>query len=922
MGLSRPPTAASLLRDLARIVGSEAVSGVESDRLAHGHDRWTRDVLNARGGRPAATPDAVVWPSTAGEAAAILEYGARVGVPVVPYGMGLGRNGACRPTQGGVVLATGRWQGISDFDPEAGTVRVQAGASLPGLEQWLGRRGYTAHLDPVVEGSLGGALGLRGTGLPGGVWGSLEERVDSIHIATTDGAGRLSARPQPDFGAGRLLPGAEGSFGVVVDATLQIRPGPRAREVAAFRLRGWLRGVEAVRSLLQSGLRPDVVQLRDALEIAIGAGATSPGPERAGAALLELVVPAVPTWLPPGSTWARAAERLRRRAVRQTTSTVVGRAGALNQALKVLPDEAVLFLVFAGEPGSVREELEATKTLVEGQGGESLGSAPVESWWASRAQEGFREPQLYATGLYTDVIDATATWDRIGPLYREVKKALARDAIVTSRLTHAYHSGAALELAFMGVAGHPRRTTDAVERHAEAVQRGLVAVHEMGASIAHHRGVGEARAGAMGRELGPGGVRLLAALDRAFDPESIMNPGKLGVERFRPAGVGRASSEPSAWQPALTTAVGPRNVRREEGRLRLRPPDERALAAVLRVAHAHGLSFVSDQSSRARTTERTALDRQALFLELNHLDGIPRISQHSAFVEVEAGVSLARLEQVLGEHDLTLGPLHPAAVRSSVGRALARGHLRRRGLAFGSLDDLCLSLRAILPTGDAVETRRGPRPGAGPDLRAAFLGAGAPFGIITRASLLLSRRPRHATSLRFVFPGITGALTTMRGLLRAGLRPSAAKVWADTGTGHLGLDLVGSTRGLLEAQVATVAEAAKTWEGRGLEPSDPAPPAEAAFEGVIEARCRWTKAEAVHRALAAAVHDESWIDFLTPWEVTVIARAGGGARRAAAKAAAEGAGAWVDGRRSESSPIPSAVEARLIEHLDPSAVLG
>ncbi|MEO1229510.1 MAG: FAD-binding oxidoreductase [Myxococcota bacterium] len=903
MGLPRPPAPASLVRDLARVVGRDAVSVSDADRLAHAHDRWTRDVLESRGGMPTTAPDAVVWPATGAEAAELLAWASRAGVEIVPYGFGLGRNGSCRPTRGGVALATARWRRISDLDLERGTVHVEGGASLPAVESWLEARGYSAHLDPFADGTLGGALALRSTGLPGGRWGALEDRLETLELATAHGAGSLSGRSQPHLGVGPLVVGAEGSFAVVSGAELRVRPKPPFRGCAAYRLRGWARGVEVLRALVQSGLRPDVLQLHDGLEGVIGPTSANAGPERTGADLLDLVLPPVPAWLPAGSTLARGAERLRRRALRQTTSTVVGRAGALNRALEVLPDEAQLLLVFSGETAAVVEEMEAARQLVVSEGGEALGPDPVEVWWKGRVQAGFREPRLYATGLYMDVIDASATWDRIVPLHRAVKKALGRDTVVTSRITHAYASGAALELSFMGVAGHPRRAAEAVQRHGAAVRRALVAVHEMGATLAHHRGVGEARATAMGRELGRGGRQLLGALNRAFDPSSVLNPGKFGVDAVRPPPPGRGSRAAGIWQPALTAAVGPRNVRQGAEGLLVRPPDERALAAVLRIAHAHAVAVVSEQFDPRRAVERAALDREGLVLELDHLDGIARISQHSAFVEVEAGVSLEHLEKVLSEHDLTLGPLHPRALRSTVGGALARGELRRRGLAFGELRDVCLSLRALLPTGEAIETRRGPRTGAGPDLKAVFEGAGASYGIVTRASLRLSARPPHATSLQFVFPGLDAALVAIRRMLWRGLRPAAAKVWMDGALGHLGLDLIDSAAGLLDAQVETAARIADELEGWGAGPAESPPPPEQGFDGVVEADGSWAQAASLFRALAAATREETWLDFLTPWEVTVVSRASGGARRASARAAAISEGARVD---TSLAPAPSA----------------
>ena len=80
--LPRPPANASLVVDLARIVGAQHVSNLDVDRLAYSHDCWPRDLLRIRAGEVGAAPACVVWPESAEEVARVLQFAEQSGIPL------------------------------------------------------------------------------------------------------------------------------------------------------------------------------------------------------------------------------------------------------------------------------------------------------------------------------------------------------------------------------------------------------------------------------------------------------------------------------------------------------------------------------------------------------------------------------------------------------------------------------------------------------------------------------------------------------------------------------------------------------------------------------------------------------------------------------------------------------------------------
>src|SRR5262249_590558 len=153
-----------------------------------------------------------------------------------------------------------------------------------------------------------------------------------------------------------------------------------------------------------------------------------------------------------------------------------------------------------------------------------------------------------------------------------------------------------------------------------------------------------------------------------------MNPGKLGLEQLRrplPRSASRIPPRERGFPKEVALAVGEKNIFTSGSRTTVRPPDESALSALLRVAHPRSIAVVTDQTGYRAP-------QGAVNIDLSRFEGVSRFSEHSLFVEVEAGVVLERLERMLNGHGMTLGFVHPRAVMRTAGAAIARNLLVRR----------------------------------------------------------------------------------------------------------------------------------------------------------------------------------------------------------------------------------------------------
>lgn len=872
--------------DLARIVGAHGVSTVDADRFAYARDCWPRDLIRLRSGEVPSSPSCIVWPETAVEVAKVLALAAELGIAIVPYGAGSGVAGGARPTEGGITLDFKRMKAIRHLDEKNLRVEVEAGIMGERLERILEARGYTLGHFPssIICSTLGGWLAARSAGQTSTAYGKIEDMTLGMEVVTPGTIRRLTSGPRPgpgpDFNA--LVIGSEGCLAAITAAELRIRRQPALRQLRGYQFSSVDSGLDAIRKILRTGVRPAVVRLYDALDTFIGRGHGKDDDAGDEAKSFELLATRAKSVIEDLKIPRELGSRLARSLVKTTVRAVLGSPMLLNRAVDALPSDCLLILGFEGEPALVAAEAEVGRIVCEGEGARDLGAGPGEHWYKNRHNVSFKQSKAYATGVFTDTMEVASTWDRLLPMYRAVRRAIGRDAFVMAHFSHAYPEGCSIYFTFAGASPDPLEPEATLARYDRIWKNALAAVSESGGTISHHHGIGILKAQAMANEHGPGGMRMLQALKRAFDLKGVMNPNKLGLSAARPRPTRRSVPPPSVgFPPEVVAAVGERNLIVNGARTTVRPPDESALAAVLRVANARGIAIATDQ-----TGFRAA--RGAVRVDLSRFEGIVRLSTHSLFVEAEAGVRVERLEEMLGRHGLTLGRVHPRAAMRSVGAGLARNLLVRRSIAFGDLRDLCFAARGLLANGAPLETRPVPRSATGPEVDRSLVGCRGRWGIITRATLRVGVRPTLSECVAYRFDDLEAAINGARRTLRRGVRPSAGRVLAD---GVVALELVSSEARVLEAQRTLVRSVARELGGKETEAGDLAYGGK--FDAVVEAATLWTRAGETLTAMKEAAHGETWVDFFAPEGATIVARVVDRDSRLAAFTAARACGAHV-----------------------------
>jgi alkyldihydroxyacetonephosphate synthase len=500
--------------NLARAVGDQLpglrVSERSVDRAAAARDAWPRHlVAEASAPQSRTEPSLVAWPERPEQVEALVSFAREHGVSLVPYGAGSGVCGAIRPRSASIVVDTKRLTRLT-IEPDAGVVDVEAGVLGIDLETELERRGFTVGHFPssILCSTVGGWLAARGAGQCSSRYGKIEDMVVSADcVLGTGDAVRLRRRVGGPNPLGLMI-GSEGTLGLISSARLRLHAAPAARAFATYRLPSFELGAEAMRAVMQAGLRPAVMRLYDPIDSYLlrrGKVADDEGREPRSSGV-------------PSGFWLRAA---------------LGSPRALNGAIecfeRYLSASATLILIFEGAADEARVELERAERLLRELGGTSLGEAPARAWLAHRYAVSYRQSKVFQQGAFNDTLEVAAPWSRLSAVYQAVRDAAGRHALVLAHLSHAYPDGCSIYFTLVAT-----RAGSALERYDALIDAALGAALAEGASLSHHHGVGTSKAHWLDAELG-GGLDTLRRVRRAWDPELLLNPDTFEPLRVAPS---------------------------------------------------------------------------------------------------------------------------------------------------------------------------------------------------------------------------------------------------------------------------------------------------------------------------------------------------------------------------------------------------
>jgi D-lactate dehydrogenase (cytochrome) len=455
------PVAGALdaLRDL---LGADRVLTGDDVRAQHGHDESFH---------PGAPPDAVIWPRSVDEAAAIVRVCAEHRLPIVPFGAGTSLEGHVAALAGGVSLDMTEMNVIGQPSLENLDVVVGAGVTRRALDARLRPEGVFFSVDPGADATIGGMVATGASGTTTVRYGAMRENV--LALVVVDARGRVlrthsrARKSSAGYDLTRLMIGSEGTLGLICEATLRVHPIPEATAAAQCTFPSIDAAVRCVMRIGQYAIPVVRIELADELQI----------------------------------------EAINRH---------------FDTSFAVAP---TLFMEFAGgsEQEVAAQAHEAAEIAAEFGAGDFAWAADETArrrLWHARhgAMEAVRAMRPGGAALTTDVcVPLSALAESVLATQDDIAQSGLMAAIVGHVGDGNFHVCVILD---------PHDAAEVARGeafHARVVQRALA---NEGTCTGEH-GVGYGKSGFLIAEHGEAAVEMMRAVKQALDPDNIFNPGKV-----------------------------------------------------------------------------------------------------------------------------------------------------------------------------------------------------------------------------------------------------------------------------------------------------------------------------------------------------------------------------------------------------------
>ncbi|MFN5356072.1 MAG: FAD-binding oxidoreductase [Bacteroidota bacterium] len=258
----------SLVDQLVSICGEQHVLASAHDRTTYGSDE-TEDLHFM--------PAVVVKPHTADEISAVLILANRERIPVTPRGAGTGLSGGALPVCGGIVLSTERLNRIIEIDERNLQATVEPGVINQVFRDAVEAKGLFYPPDPASRGScfLGGNLAENAGGPKAVKYGTTKDYVLNCEVVLPTGeiiwTGANTLKNSTGYNLTQLIVGSEGTLGIITKIVFRLIPLPTQNLLMLVPFFSPEKACEAVSAVFRAGFTPSAMEFmeRDAIDFVL-----------------------------------------------------------------------------------------------------------------------------------------------------------------------------------------------------------------------------------------------------------------------------------------------------------------------------------------------------------------------------------------------------------------------------------------------------------------------------------------------------------------------------------------------------------------------------------------------------------------------------------------------------------------------------
>ncbi len=259
------PLSPDTIEQFSKLLGKKYVLATDADKASYAHDE-TEDLHFM--------PEVVLCPATPEEISSILKICNDKKIPVTPRGAGTGLSGGALPVFGGVSLAMERFNKIIFIDEKNQQVTVEPGVITQVLQEAVAEMKLFYPPDPASRGScyIGGNIAENSGGPKAVKYGTVKDYVLNLEVVLPDGniiwTGANVIKNATGYNITQLVVGSEGTLGVVTKIVLRLIPLPEQDLLILVPFKSAEDACAAVGVIFRTGIIPSALEFmeRDAID--------------------------------------------------------------------------------------------------------------------------------------------------------------------------------------------------------------------------------------------------------------------------------------------------------------------------------------------------------------------------------------------------------------------------------------------------------------------------------------------------------------------------------------------------------------------------------------------------------------------------------------------------------------------------------
>ncbi len=417
-------------------------------------------------------PDAIIFPGSEKEITQILKLASKENFIVVPRGAGSGMTGGAVPVKGGLVMVTSRMNKIFKIDADNFLIRVQPGVIVSDIHKTVEKKGLFYPPDPASSSvcTIGGNIGECAGGPRAVKYGVTRDYVLGLRAVLPSGeviqTGVATAKGVAGYDLTRLLVGSEGTLAVVTEITLKLLPKPESIKTMAVFFDSVQKAAKTVSGIMRETVIPRCVEYLDE-------------------ACLDLVKDSLSFDLP--------------------------------ESIK-----ALLIIELDGDVNSVEKDAKNIKALCFSYDALDVliakNQIEAQKLWDARKA---LSPILYKIASNKINEDIVVPIDKIPDLVQVTQQLEKTSGLKVVSFGHAGDGNIHCNIMYN------KADESELKRAKKAVDELFNATLILGGTITGEHGVGLTKIKYLVQEVGATQIELMKGIKKVFDPQNILNPGKI-----------------------------------------------------------------------------------------------------------------------------------------------------------------------------------------------------------------------------------------------------------------------------------------------------------------------------------------------------------------------------------------------------------